>query len=459
MVAAIMNGKRDAGTGSLGGFAPNALVVGMGATGAACARYFAAVGRNAWFVDSRSSPPELDAIHAALPDAQTFTGGADMTFPDSVTQVVVSPGVPLQQPLLEEARRRNLQIVSDIDLFVAERRAPMIAVTGSNGKSTVTSLTTAALGAAGWQARAGGNLGTPALDLLDPRAEVYVVELSSFQLERSAEINADVAVILNVSADHLDIHGSMSAYRRAKARVYAGCGHAVVNRDESIQEDLPGVATTGFTLGEPGPRDFGLRERDGHIYLACGSALLLRATELKLRGRHNLANALAAIALGTAVGGDLNELLKGLREFNGLPHRLELVVELEGVQWINDSKATNVGAAISSVQSVDGPLVLIAGGDAKGAGFSPLADALARRGDCSVVLIGRDREQIAVSLGDACAVYRANDLPEAVALSRELAVPGGTVLLAPACSSLDMFSDYRERGAAFAAAVMGRAHE
>lgn len=433
------------------------MVLGMGATGASVARYLASRGDTAVFCDTRSAAPGRDAIAAAMPDAPLYAGPTLPDLSHTVEQVVVSPGVPLDLPPLVKARERGLEICSDIDLFMGECRAPVIAVTGSNGKSTVTAMTAAALAGAGWQAPAGGNLGTPALDLLDANADAYVLELSSFQLERSQPLAAAAAVVLNLSPDHLDTHGGFDAYRRAKARIYLACRHAVVNRDEPGLAALPGrdAAVSGFTLFAPESGDFGLLQRDGEAWLACGERPLLRAAELNVAGRHNVANALAALALGAALGADPQSMIAGIRDFPGLPHRMQRVHRAGGVTWIDDSKATNVGAAVTSINGVQGPLVLIAGGDAKGGDFAALAAALSGR-QCTAVLLGQDRERLASALHDVCELCLVADMAEAVTVAGALAKPGTTVLLAPACSSLDMYADYAARGNAFRAAAMAQ---
>ncbi len=430
------------------------LVLGMGATGASLARYLARRGETAAFVDSRSTPPGQDAIRAALPDARLFAGEPP-ELGEHIHRVLLSPGVPLDAPLLVTARARGLPVLSDIDLFMSEARAPVVGITGSNGKSTVTAMLASALAAAGWQVRAGGNLGTPALDLLDPLAEAYVLELSSFQLERSAEPSLAAAVVLNLSPDHLDSHIDLSDYFAAKARIYRRCRHAIVNREQPELAALvpPGPALTSFGLDVPGTDDFGLRQQAGRDYLACGSALLLPADELPLPGRHNLANALAVLALGTAIGASPQAMLGGLRAFRGLPHRMQLLGEWRGIRFIDDSKATNVGAAVASVSGISGPLVLIAGGDAKGASFEALAGALRASDTRGVVLLGRDREALAVALAGVAELSLATDMQAAVRQAIEWLPDGGTVLLAPACSSLDMYSSFAARGAAFQQAV------
>jgi UDP-N-acetylmuramoylalanine--D-glutamate ligase len=434
------------------------LVLGMGSTGVSCARFLAARGGRAMFADTRATPPGVAAIRAALPAAEILSAGPPAALPAGVERVLVSPGVDLGLPVLADARRQGVPVLSDIDLFVAEATAPITAITGSNGKSTVTSMVGAMLTGAGARAAVGGNLGTPALELLDPAASHYVLELSSFQLERSAPVPAAAAVVLNITPDHLDLHGSLAAYTAAKARIYAGCGLAVVNRDLPALASLvpAGTPVLGFGLGAPAGDDFGVLVRDRGAWLARGAEPLLPVAGLPVSGRHNVANALAALALCSVSGFAVHDLLPGLRRFQPLPHRAALVAHLNGVTWIDDSKATNVGAAVTSIGSVDGPLVLIGGGDGKGASFEPVAAALRGR-ECAAVLMGRDREALASALKGVCPVERVADMPAAVRVAAALAKPGWTVLLAPACSSLDMYSDYGARGSAFSAAVLALA--
>lgn len=452
MGAAAMSPQYSAQAQSMG----PVFVLGMGGTGAACARYFAARGVKAVFADTRAIPPGLAAIRAAMPAVEIHAGQIPLNLPPHIAQVVVSPGVDLQLPVLQDARLRGIPVLSDIDLFVSEARAPIVAITGSNGKSTVTSMLGQMLAAAGMQVGVGGNLGTPALDLLDAATGVYVLELSSFQLDRSQLIDAAAAVLLNVSPDHLDIHGDMAGYTAAKARVYAHCKVAAVNRDEPALKRLvpAGIPVISFGLGVPRDGEFGLLQRTDGSWLAYGTQALLPVTALQLTGRHNISNALAALALGAAIGLEPATLVPGLRSYQPLPHRMAVIASQDGVTWIDDSKATNVGAAVASISSLDGPLVLIAGGDGKGASFAMLADALRGR-ECVVVLLGRDRELLAAALQGVCSVRRVADMPAAVREARAVASGGWTVLLAPACSSLDMYRDYGARGDAFRAAVLG----
>ena len=446
--------RRDEVVSNAGDAAPAALVLGMGLTGASCARFLAGRGISAWFADTRATPPGLAAIRDAMPGARCFAGDAPRELPASIARVIVSPGVDLDSPLLGAARQRGLPILSDLDLFAAECGAPVIGITGSNGKSTVTSMVGAALTAAGWRVGVGGNLGTPALDLLDPALRAYVLELSSFQLERSNPLPLAAAVVLNVAPDHLDKHGTMAAYTAAKARIYAGSRIAIVNRDEPVLAELvpAAIPVQSFGLGVPRAGQFGLIAAPDGEWLAFGRERLLRAAALPIPGRHNVSNALAALALGHAAGAGLMAMAEGLRTFRGLPHRMQVIAVADGITWIDDSKATNVAAAVTSIRGVTGPLVLIAGGDGKGQSFNELAEALRGR-DSVAILIGRDRGQLAGELQGACAVELADGLQQAVTRARAIARPGHTVLLAPACSSLDMFRNYEHRGQVFATAV------
>lgn len=433
---------------------PSVLVMGMGVTGASCARFFALCGVGAEFVDTRQTPPGTGAILDAMPDARVHTGGNTPLLRSTIRKIVVSPGVDMNSPLISAGRERDIEIVSDIDLFVAQCDVPVVAVTGSNGKSTVTSMLGVMLSTAGWTPGIGGNLGTPALDLLQRDKDMYVLELSSFQLERSGPLSAAVAVILNISPDHLDMHGDMQAYTAAKASIYIDCGHAVVNRDaDELNGLVPGTTpVTTFGLGEPAAGELGIRKTSRGECIAFGDTLLISADEVPVLGRHNLSNALAALAVGSALGANLHSMAQALKRYQGLPHRMQVVSEANGILWIDDSKATNIAAAVTSIAAVADPFVLIAGGDGKGAQFDALAAGIAGR-DCTAILLGKDRAEIASALKPVCDVTLVNDMREAVATALGSAGPGYTVLLAPACSSYDMFDSFAQRGEVFAAAV------
>ena len=429
------------------------LVVGLGATGLSIARYLKRNDCNAIFYDSRKEPPGLDKLAELFPDAQLRLGNDKL--PRNVTRVIASPGIPDSHPLLRKARKKKLEIVSDIELFARDASKPFVAVTGSNGKSTVTTLLYHMCRADGRNALAGGNLGEPALDLLDQDVpDIYVLELSSFQLQRTENLPAAVALLLNVSPDHLDWHADEDEYRSAKYRIFKDADAAVINRaDEEVAHRVEHCGrVASFGLDAPDADQYGLREEDGERFLARGDTLLLSIRDLALYGIHNQLNALAALAAGDLIGLDMAAMLQVLVEFPGLPHRMQFVARIGAVDYINDSKATNVAAAVASIKSVEGMLVLIAGGDGKGADFSELAEAVEGklRG---VVLIGEDAEKIAHALDTVMPVHFAENMDSAVHMAATCAESEDTVLLAPACASFDQYDNYMARGDAFCAAV------
>jgi UDP-N-acetylmuramoylalanine--D-glutamate ligase len=436
---------------------PPVLVVGLGATGASCARYLSRLGQPVRVLDSRREPPGLAQLAGLRDTLDLRLGGFDLAALDGVSEVVVSPGVSLDEPLLAEARRRGLRLLGDIEIFARVAPAPVAAITGSNGKSTVTSLLAELARAGGLDVRAGANLGTPALDLLEGEApDIYVLELSSFQLETTDSLRARAACVLNISPDHIDRHGSLERYAAAKARILTGADCVVLNREDPLVMAMWDGRTPciRFGLDAPAEGEYGLAITPQGATLARGSRALLPAAELKLRGRHNIANALAALAMAEAVGLRPEGLLDALAAFPGLPHRAEWVAERDGVAWINDSKGTNVGAAVAAITGMDAPVVLIAGGDGKGADFAPLAEA-ARGRVRAAVLLGRDAPLLERALAGACPTVRVDGIEAAVEEAARLARPGDVVLLSPACASTDMYSDYTERGRRFAAAARG----
>jgi UDP-N-acetylmuramoylalanine--D-glutamate ligase len=429
------------------------LVFGLGATGLSVARYLRRQGGNTMFIDTREAPPGLDELNDLWPDADVALG--DVSLPAGIDRVIVSPGIPDSHPLLQAARDQRLEVVSDVELFVRAADAPFVAVTGSNGKSTVTTLLYHMCRAADRRTLAGGNLGEPALDLLgETRADIFVLALSSFQLQRTRALPAEVAVLLNVTPDHLDWHASEREYRSAKYRIYREARAAVVNRaDPEALQAASGIArVVTFGLDEPAADEYGIRTEDGTDYLARGDALLLAASDLVMVGLHNRANALAALAAGELLGLEMTAMLRVLREFPGLAHRMQFVARTGAVDYINDSKATNVAAAVASIESIDGPVVLIAGGDGKGGDFSELADALVDKLRAAV-LLGKDAERIAAALNTVMPVYFAQDMQDAVTKAATYAESDDTVLLAPACASLDQYANYGARGDAFCKAV------
>lgn len=431
------------------------LIVGLGKTGLSCARFLSGQGIRVAITDSRAEPPGLELLREELPDTALFLGTFRRDVFEAAEQLIVSPGVSVAEPLIQEALGRGVPVIGDIELFARAVKAPVVAVTGSNGKSTVVSLLGEMARYAGWRTAVGGNLGDPALDLLDDENRFYVLELSSFQLETTHSLEPKAAAVLNVSPDHMDRYISLEAYARAKARVYRGAEVGVINRDDERVRAMAGRAArdTGFTLGVPRGTDFGLCERDGETWLCRGGKALLPVAELRLKGRHNLANALAALALGEASGLPVEAMLEGLRRFRGLAHRTQLVAESAGVCWYNDSKGTNVGATVAALEGLHDPrsggrAVLIAGGDCKGADFTKLAPVVQR--NCrAVVLIGRDAPLLKVALAGRTELLQADSLEEAVRQAAQRARSGDHVLLSPACASFDMFHGFEHRGEVF----------
>jgi len=430
-----------------------ALVLGLGRTGLSCARYLRRKGLGVRVADTRAQPPGSDALRSKVPDAELRTGAFESSLLDGVAQVVISPGLSLREPVAVEAARRGLPVVGDIELFAREAQAPIAAVTGTNGKSTVTTLVADLANAAGRPALAGGNLGEPALDLLErPAPALYVLELSSFQLETTYSLHTVTSTVLNVTPDHMDRYGALAEYAAAKARIFDGCGLAVINADDPAVRDMPrpGQAVLSFSL-VCAAADYSL-EREPEPMIVCRGEPLLPLSALRIQGRHNAANAMAALAMCEALAIPRGAALDALTAFAGLPHRSQWVADVGGVRFVNDSKGTNVGATLAAVSGLSGPLVVIAGGDGKNQDFSELRAAF--RGKVThVVLIGRDAPQLERALAGVCATERAGDMAAAVRAARLAAQPGHTVLLSPACASLDMFRDYAHRGDEFAAAV------
>ncbi len=438
------------------------IVVGLGKSGMSLVRFLANRGVAFAVADTRETPPELETLRRDYPQVEVRCGELDVEFLCRADELYVSPGLALATPALQQAAARGVKLSGDIELFARNAKAPIIAISGSNAKSTVTTLVGEMAAAAGKRVAVGGNLGTPALDLLNDDVELYVMELSSFQLETTDQLNAEVATVLNVSEDHMDRYSGLPAYHLAKHRIFRGARQVVVNRQDALSRPLlaEGQPVWTFGLNAPDFKAFGLREENGEKYLAFEFQNLMPVRELKIRGAHNQSNALAALALGHAVGLPMDAMLSSLRTFAGLAHRCQWLRERNGVSWYDDSKATNVGAALAAIEGlgadIDGKLVLIAGGDGKGADFSALRAPVAAH--CrAVVLLGRDAERLAEALGDSVPLIRVKTLDEAVQQCAEQAQPGDAVLLSPACASLDMFKNFEERGRLFAQAVGGLA--
>lgn len=434
------------------------LIVGLGKTGLSCARYLAAQGVSVAVTDTRDQPPGLDALKAEFPDLALFLGGFDSAVFEAAERLVVSPGVPVSEPLIHAAMERGVPVVGDIEIFAQVVTAPVVAITGSNGKSTVTTLVGAMAAEAGLNAKIGGNLGEPVLNLLDRDAEFYVLELSSFQLETTRSLSSKVSVVLNISSDHMDRYPDVDAYARVKSEIYTQAEIGVFNLDDPIVAAMRqgGESELLYTLGQPRENCFGLRQIDDVEWICYEQRAMLPTAELLIAGRHNLSNALAALALGSAMGLPESSMLDALKQFRGLPHRTQFVTQHSGVSWYNDSKGTNIGACIAALNGFDGAgkTVLIAGGDSKGADFSELSPVVERTAR-AVVLIGRDAPYIERALTGSVPVLHAETMERAVALAAEQAKSGDRVLLSPACASFDMFSGYEQRGEVYMDAVMG----
>jgi UDP-N-acetylmuramoylalanine--D-glutamate ligase len=445
------------------------LVLGLGDTGLSVARWVAQAGARLRVADTRPAPPGAAQLAAQLPQAEHRFGAFDAALLEGVDLVCLSPGLALAEPVVQAAIARGLPVLGDIELFAwalqSSSGARVAAITGTNGKTTVTALVGALLRAAGVDCEVAGNIGPAALEALMRRTArgtmpaAWVLELSSYQLETTWSLAPAVATVLNLSEDHLDRYASLDEYAAAKARIFDGAALAVVNRDDRRTTALAAAAARRVSFGldvPPRDEDFGIITRAGATWLAQGRRPILEVGALGVHGRHNLANALAAAALARALGADHAAIAAGLRTFHGLPHRLQRVALRRGVAWFDDSKGTNVGATIAALRGleVDGRVLLIAGGDGKGQDFSPLAAPVAEHAAC-VLLIGRDAPRIEAALATSgVPLLRCATLEDAVAQAAMQARPGDAVLLSPACASFDMFRDYRARGDAFARAVV-----
>jgi UDP-N-acetylmuramoylalanine--D-glutamate ligase len=431
------------------------VIVGLGKTGLSCARWLQGQDLPFMAVDTREQPPGAAEFHQAFPGVETRFGPLDADQLCRAGTLVLSPGVDPRLPALVAARQHGVRFTGDIDIFARQSQADMIAITGSNAKSTVTTLVGEMARAAGKKVIVGGNIGTPVLDLLQGESfELSVLELSSFQLETTTGLGATVATILNLSEDHMDRYDSMAEYAAAKQRIFQNCGHAVINRDDSGSEPVHPVSrSTCFGLGLD-QSEYGLVRHAGELCLARDRQPLLPVASMKLAGMHNVSNALAALALGEAAGLAMAPMLHVLREFSGLRHRCQWVRSHKGVSWYNDSKGTNVGASVAAISGlgVQGPVILLAGGVGKDADFSALGPVMQQHGRMAI-LFGEDADHIALVLKPVVEVLRAETLEEAVSKAASSAAPGDVVLLSPACASFDMFRNYEHRGDVFMQAV------
>jgi UDP-N-acetylmuramoylalanine--D-glutamate ligase len=389
------------------------------------------------------------------PEIRVSVGGFDLSLLEGASKLVLSPGISPHEPIVKQARARGIAVLGDIELFARKALAPIAAITGTNGKSTVTTLVAKMAQSSGRRTLAGGNLGTPALELLwEPAPDLYVLELSSFQLETTSSLRTAAAAVLNVTPDHMDRYSTVAEYACAKAKIFDRCATAIINNDDASVRVMPRPAqrTLAFSLRQSRGVDYCAEQEGRDLIIKCRGERLLAMSELKINGAHNAANVMAALAMGEALELPREACLQALREFPGLPHRSQCVGEVAGVRYIDDSKGTNVGATQAAVAGLRGPLVLIAGGQGKGQDFGPLATALKEKVR-HAVLIGQDARLIADALAGACSTEFAPSIEQAVTLAASAAKAGDTVLLSPACASLDMFRDYAHRGDCFAAAV------
>jgi len=432
------------------------IIFGFGVTGQSVARWWHQQGVPFYAIDSRAELQEDTNAMAHVDRSRAMFGDIDLTIADDCTEMIVSPGVALDHPVVERALERGCRVRGDIDLFLEAAQAPVVGITGSNGKSTVTSLLGEMISACQVRVAVGGNLGRPALDLLDDEPDLYIVELSSFQLERAEAMGLQLATVINVSADHLDRYASLSDYHRAKHAIFKNVGHVVANRDDPLTIPLipEGTPITWWRSAEPDLNEFGLRQIDDVMWLCRGFEKLVSVDELQVAGRHNYLNVLAALALGAALKMPLDQLIEGARRYRGLPHRCQVIGQISGVRYIDDSKATNIGATAAALAGLagDGDIWLIVGGQGKGQDFSQLKPILSGL-KVRLLAIGEAKEEIQSHLTGEAPVEVLNSLEDAVIRGASAARPGDTVLLSPACASFDMFSSYIERGERFKEAV------
>lgn len=428
------------------------VVLGLGATGISCARFLQAQQIPFVLLDTRESPPNLESVKSQFPNTDIHLGQLPESLLSEVKEIILSPGVARDHPILDGIHKSNIAVIGDIELFLRYAKAPVVAVTGSNGKSTVTSMLGYIVQRLGIQVRIGGNLGEPALSLLDPLAEYYILELSSYQLESIFSLNAVAVTLLNISPDHLDRYPSMENYLKAKQRIFQNNAVAICNKDQSeTYRDCDLMQCIYFSEHPPSRGEFGLCQEQGNTYLAFGEKCLLAVSQLKLIGRHNWINALATLALGQAMGLSLDAMIEHLPSFPGLEHRLQWIGQFNGVDFYNDSKATNVGAAIASLQgladNITGQIILIAGGDGKAQDFTEMSKAMAQVK--KAIVFGKDAQSLTTTLQSVVEVINVSNLNQAVQQAVLVAESGDAVLLAPACSSLDMYKNFEARGLHF----------
>lgn len=430
------------------------VIIGLGETGMSCVRYCLRRGLPFAVTDSRENPPGLEELNQIAPSAIKALGGISRELIQEASRLIVSPGISLLYTPIAEASQRGIPVIGDIELFLQEVKAPVVGITGSNAKSTVTTLVGEMASKTGKKVVVAGNIGIPVLDVLDtPEAELFVLELSSFQLERTLSLKLKVAVLLNICEDHMDRHLNMEEYLTIKKRIYQQCEIAVINReDNTLWPDEKISTVIGFGLTPPNRDEFGLLQTPEGDYLALGVERWLSVNEIRISGRHNHSNALAALAIGHALQFPKESMLAVLREFPGLPHRAEFVREYAGVRWYNDSKGTNVGATLAALRGLgeicSGKIILLAGGIGKGADFSPLKPLL-KKYVRKAILFGEAAKQMSIVFEGMTEIELISTFDKAVLAADLAAVRGDIVLLSPACASFDMFHNYEHRGEVF----------
>ena len=432
----------------------HSVVVGLGKTGLSCVRYLKRLGRQITVMDSREQPPGLDELNQDYPGVRQVLGGFDEEVLITADEIVISPGVPVYTPEIQKAKDAGISIRGDIDLFAEAANAPIVAITGSNGKSTVTTLVGEMAVAAGLNVAVGGNLGEPALDLLADNVDWYVLELSSFQLETTRKLNAFCATLLNISEDHMDRYPGKMEYLQAKQRIFFGAKNVVINDDEALSHPLVSkeMVLHHFGVGSSDLKKFSIIETQEGSFLAKGFETLISTEDVSLKGHHNYSNALASLCIGNVMNLPMSAMLSVLKTFGGLAHRCQFVREIDGVTFINDSKGTNVGATVAAIDGFSvknrANIILIAGGDAKGSDLTPVGPAMQSAGK-KAVLFGRDAALLGDVLEKVVETIKVDGLKVAVAEAYKGAERGDVVLFSPACASLDMFKNYEHRGNSF----------
>jgi UDP-N-acetylmuramoylalanine--D-glutamate ligase len=436
----------------------DSIVVGLGKTGISAIEYLLSQGERIAAADSRLQPPDIESIRRRFPHLHLYLGDFEKSNFYDCERLLLSPGVSIREPAIQAAIKKGVHLSSDVEVFCQQVKAPIVAVTGSNGKSTVVTLLTDMIERCAYRVKLAGNIGTPVLDLVgDEEPDFYVLELSSFQLETLQSLNAVAALVLNVSADHMDRYQCLEDYASVKQVIYAGDGKMILNADDPLVSKMEqsNRESVHYGLSDSAGNEFGIRVVDGEILLCHRQENLMSTSSLKILGRHNISNVLATLALGDAIGLPMQTMLESLRDFSGLAHRCQWVAKVNEVDWYNDSKGTNVGASCAAIESLSGghQLILIAGGESKQADFYEFSNSIQAHVS-QVILIGRDAALIDEVLSKGTQRYFATGMQAAVNTAAKLAKPGDIVLLSPACASQDMYRDYQERGDQFTEAVL-----